>query len=182
MASQRLTIAKLAGLSGESAFERLTAWAAARNANDPDELSSEQWPESVRRQADEFAEQLRAHGLELPVCYFAEWSDLWSMGDVFVRWLSPVNSPPPIMLLGDRYEILVYALPDEDRLAHHLASAGPQEFREYDSYISRLQEALNAWNSLVPRSTLIVLRYVVGGLVEDHQVRESLKMRPDWLR
>jgi hypothetical protein len=182
VASQRLTIAKLAGLSGELAFERLTAWAAARNANDPDEWSPEQWPESVRRQVDEFAEQLRAHGLELPVCYFAEWSDLWSMGDVFIRGLSPANSPPPIMLLGDRYEILAYALPDEGRLSRHLASAGPQQFREYDSYVSRLREALDAWNSVVPQSTLIVLRHVVGGLVEDHEVTESLKMRPDWLR
>lgn len=181
MASQRLTIAKLAGLSGELAFERLATWAAARNADNLDEWSPEQWPEAVRRNADEFAEQLRAHGLELPVCYFAEWSDLWSMGDVFLRGLSPVNSPPPIRLLGSRYEILAYALPDDGRLARHLASAGPQQFSEYDAYFARLQESLNAWNAIVPRSTLIVLRYVVGGLVEDHDVSESLIVRPDWL-
>jgi hypothetical protein len=102
-------------------------------------------------------------------------------GRRLLRGLSPANSPPPIRLHGDRYEILAHALPDEGRLARHLATAGPQQFREYDSYICRLRESLDAWNSVVPQSTLIVLRYVVGGLVEDHDVTESLTIRPDWL-
>jgi hypothetical protein len=181
VASQRITIAKLAGLSGDIALQRLSAWSAARNADDPNPWSSEQWPIHVREQADEFAERLREHGFALPICHFVEWADMWSMGDLFARWLTPPNCPRPIGVHANRFEVFAYSLPDDGRLANYLATAGPQQFTETDWFIARLLEAVSAWEKLVPSATLVVLRKVVDGSALDEEVVASLKKIPQWL-
>ena len=56
---------------------------------------------------------------------------------------------------------------DGDRLAHHLAAAGPQPFDESKLFIDRLREALDAWRSMTEKAALVVIREVVGGLVMD---------------
>ena len=174
MASQRITIAKLAGVSGAIALEQLSTWSAAGNADD-------QWPERVGGKADEFAERVRAHGLDLPVCYFVEWADIWSMGDYFSHWLTPPNSPGPIVVHANRFEVFAYRLPDGGRLADHLAAAGPQQFPEADWFVARLREAVGAWEKLVAQATLIILRHVVGGSALDEEVTASLTIPAPWL-
>jgi hypothetical protein len=181
LASQRITIAKLAGVSGDIALQRLISWPAARAADDPNLWSPEQWPDHMRIEADDFAERLRAHGLALPVCHFVEWADMWSMGDMFSRWLTPPNSPEAIRVHANWFEILAYSLPDGGRLGDYLTAAGLQQFTETDWFIARLQDAINAWDGLVPNATLVVLRYVVDGSVRDEEVSASLQARPPWL-
>jgi hypothetical protein len=44
-----------------------------------------------------------------------------------------------------------------------------------------LQEAIRAGQELVDRAALVVLREVVGGLVTDEKLRDSLALVPDWL-
>lgn len=181
MASQRITVAKLAGLTGDIALQRLSRWSSARKTNDPNCWSPEQWPDHMRREANDFADRLRAHGFALPVCHFVEWSDLWSMGDLFPRWLTPPNCPAPIAVHTSRFEIFAYGLPDEGRLVSYLAAAGPQQFPEAEWYVTRLHEAALAWEKLVPRATLVVLRYVVNGLALDEEVALSLSSTAPWL-
>jgi hypothetical protein len=181
MATQRVTIAKVGGMAADVALLGLREWAGAREDADPDEWSSDLWPPSLRVRADAFADRLRAHSLSLPVIYFVEWSDLWSMGDLFSRWLTPSGGPSPFVIHADRFEIYGYALPDDGRLSHHLAMAGPQQFAESDQFVSRLYEAVGAWQELVEKSALIVLREVVGGLVTDDEIEASLSFVPDWL-
>src|SRR5262245_37484446 len=149
VASQRITIAKLGGVSGDIALERLSAWSAARNVTEPNVWSSEQWPDHIRQEADDFAERLRANVCDFPVCYFVEWADMWSMGDLFTRWLTPPNCPRPIEVHANRYDLFAYRLPDGGRLADYLAAAGPQQFTETDWFIARLLEAVSAWDKLV---------------------------------
>jgi len=179
--SQRITIAKLAGLSGDIALKRLSAWSSARNVANPNLWSPEQWPSQFRQEADEFAEQVREHGFALPICHFVEWADMWSMGDLFPRWLTPPNCSRPIGVHANRFEIFAYSLPDEGRLARYLAAAGPQQFAETDWFVVRLQEAVSAWEKLVPRATLVVLRYIVSGCALDEEVAASLQTSPEWL-
>ncbi len=181
MATQRITIAKVGGLAADVARLLLQEWSAARRSTDPDEWGGEQWPPEVRRQADSFAEGLRTHALALPVVYFIEWADLWSMGDLFHRWLTPPGQPRPPTIHADRFEIFGYAWPDDGRLAEHLSTAGPQQWEESDWFVSRLSEAIEAWEHVVDRATLIVLREVVGGLTMDEEVLASLDHVPDWL-
>ena len=180
LASQRIIIAKLGGLSGDIALQRLSAWSSARNAVNPNEWSPEQWPDQVRQEADEFAERLREHGFALPVCYFAEWADLWSMGDLFSRWLTPPNCPGPVSVYANRFEVFAYGLPDDGCLANCLAAAGAQQSPETDWFIARLREAVSAWELLVPSATLVVIRSVVGRSASDEEVVVSLKTCAPW--
>jgi hypothetical protein len=181
VATQRMTIAKIGGIAADVALLRLQAWAAARADVDPDEWSSDQWPQSVRVQADAFADRLRTNSLAPPVIYFVEWSDLWSMGDLFRRWLTPPGGPPPLAIHADRFEVYGYGLPDGGHLGRHLTTAGPQQFGEYDQFVGRLHEAVRAWQELAVRSALIVLREVVSGLVTDEELTASLSFVPEWL-
>jgi hypothetical protein len=181
VASQRLTLAKVGGVAADAIVTLTDRWAAARSTTDPDEWSPDQWPSAVRRQADDFADRLRAHGCTPPVVHFVEWSDLWSMGDVFGSWLAPPGGPQPLWVCGDRYEIRGYDLPDGGRLQRHLAGAGPRWAAESELLVKRLGEALTAWNGVVERAVLILLREVVGGLVTDGELAEALEHVPAWL-
>jgi hypothetical protein len=181
MASQRITVAKVGGMAAEVVLLRLHDWASARQTDDLTEWSSEQWPLSVRRRADAFADRLRSHALDLPVVYFAEWADLWSMGDLFSRLLTPSAGPEPLIIHADRFEIYGYGLPDGGRLVRHLASLGSQEFVEYDWFVAQLREAVRSWEELVDQGVIVVLREVVGGLVTDDELINSLSTAPDWI-
>ena len=181
LAAQRVVIAKIGGVAADAAMRLLQGWAAARGRVDPDEWSADPWPSGVRAQADAFADRLRAHSLSPPVVYFVEWSDPWSMGDLFPRWLTPPDGPPPVAVHADRFEIYGYPLPDDGRLDRHLATAGPQPFDEYDWFVGRLREAMEAWRGLAGRAAIVVLREVVGGLVTDEELEASLAVVPDWL-
>ena len=181
MASQRITIAKVGGVTADLIEQRLREWSAARQTDNPNLWSSEQWPQHVRRQADDFAERLRAHAFTPPVVHFVEWADTWSMGDLFGRWLTPPDGSMPLAVHADRFEIFAHALPDGGHLSQHLASSGPQQFVESDWFVGRLREAVGAWRGLVDRAVVIVLRQVVAGSVLDEEITESLMSVPDWL-
>jgi hypothetical protein len=181
LASQRVTIAKIGGLAADVALQRLREWSAARLTHDPNEWSPGQWPQHVREKADAFADQLRAHAFTPPVVHFVEWADTWSMGDLFARWLTPPDGPAPVVVYADRHTIFAYALPDGGHLAQHLATAGPQQWEEADWFIGRLREAVGAWDQLVERSALVVLRSVVGPSASDEEVTASLRTISDWL-
>ena len=181
MASQRITVAKLGGTAADVAWRRLRGWADAREVVDPDEWGGDQWPAPVRIEVDAFADRLRAHSLSPPVISFVEWTDLWSMGDLFRRWLTVPGGSPPLIIHADRFEVYAYALPDEGRLDRHLATAGPQQASEQDQFVTRLREAIEAWQALVDQAVLIVIREVVGGLVADEELLESLSVVPEWL-
>jgi hypothetical protein len=181
VASQRITVTKIGGMAAEIVMLRLHEWAAARHTDDLNEWSSEQWPLSVRSRADAFADRLRSHALDLPVVYFAERADLWSMGDVFSRLLTPPDGPAPLHIHADRFEIYGYGLPDGGRLVQYLASVGPQQSTEYDWFVRQLQEAVQAWQELVEQAALVVLREVVEGLVTDDELSDSMSLLPGWL-
>jgi hypothetical protein len=180
LASQRVTIAKIAGVAADVLGLRLRRWAAARTVAGPDVWESDQWPSSVRAEVDDFADQLRVHGCSPPVVHFIEWSDLWSMGDVFTKWLALSGGSPPFIVYGDRFEVLGYVMPDGGLLPQFL-SVGPQQCPEYDQFLVRLREAAAAWNGLVDRAILIVFREVVGGLVTDEELMASMSVVPDWI-
>ena len=176
MASQRITVAKIGGPAADVALQRLRTWSAARQRNSP-----EQWPPHVRAEVDAFAARVRAHALTLPVVYFVEWADLWSMGDLFSAWLTPTGGPAPCEVSADQYEIFAYRLPDGGALSAHLAAVGPRQSAEEGWFVSRLREAVGAWQELVESAVLVVLRHVVGPSASDEEVRASLRTAPDWL-
>jgi hypothetical protein len=174
---QRITIAKIGGVGGNIALERIRTWADARNTGNPSLWEPNQWPEEVRNNADEFCDRLREHGYALPVIHFVEFCDTWTSGYEFERWLNPKG---PIRIHANRHEIFAWPLPDEDLIAH-FASAGPQQYQETDYFIARLREAVGAWQNLVQSSVLMVLRFVIDVSASDEQVTASLDRCPEWL-
>ena len=181
MPSQRITVAKIGGLAADIVLQRMQEWSAARQTNNPNEWSPDQWPQPIRAEADAFANQLRAHAFAPPVVHFVEWADTWSMGDLFRRWLTPPDGPMPLAVFADQHEIFVYSMPDGGRLARHLVTVGPQQWTEANWFIARLHEAVETWQELVERALLVVLRYVVASSALDEEVTTSLQRLPDWL-
>jgi hypothetical protein len=180
--SQRIILAKLAGTSAEVALRRIGAWSASRSAEDPNPWSPEQWSADMRQEADDFVAQLRANGFALPVIHYVEWCDMWSMGLMFSQWLTPSGLSAPIRVHANRSEIYAYSLPDDGRLKKHLAAAGAQQFQESDWFVGRLREAVDAWDTLVDRAALVVIRQTLGGCATDEEVKASTRTIPEWLR
>lgn len=187
MASQRITIAKIGGASAAKVTSRFLDWANARTVDDPAEWSPEQWPVSARQEMDGFALALRSHGHIPPVIYFSEHVDLWSMGDVFDRWLTVEGEAQSIHLHADRFELWCYPLPDDGSLAKRLQASTrlkriqnrhPQEERWFTM---DLLEATLAWDGMTETAVLVVLREVLGGLVEDSELEESFGTIPEWI-
>jgi hypothetical protein len=187
MASQRITIAKIGGASAAAVISQFQGWSAARNIDDPTELRSDQWPESVRRDVNDFANSLRSNGHQPPVIYLSEHIDLWSMGDVFERWLSHDGGGQPIHLHSDRFELWCYPLPDAGLLANHLQrSKRLKRIRERKAQEERwltvnLLEAILAWDGMAATAVLVLVREVFGGLVMDSDLEHSLVDIPEWI-
>lgn len=176
MATQLISVLKIAGSAGDVVRQKLREWAAKRQGDSESEWSSSQWPPEVRREVDRLADLLRSHSPTPPIIHFVEWVDMWSMGDTIAQWLMPA-----VKVHGDRYELFGYFLPDEGVLARHLADAGPQQFTETDWLITRMQEALVSWDELADRAVLLVLRQVKGAMVTNQELLASLQAVPTWL-
>jgi hypothetical protein len=181
MATQVISVVKVAGSAGTWAWGRLQDWAAARQANGAGTWAAEQWPPEVRQEADRLADRLRSHARVPPVVHFVEWVDSWSMGDSVARWLTPERGPAAVRVYGDRHELFGYALPDGGVLVQHLAGDGPHQHPEEDWLVRRLREAAESWDGLYDRAALVVLRRVTAPSVTDEELAASLKAVPTWL-
>jgi hypothetical protein len=102
------------------------------------------------------------------------------MGDLFTRVLTPPDGLPPLIVHSDRFEVYGYGLPGSGHLVQHLARAGSQQFEESGWFVGQLQQAIRAWEELVDRAALVVLREVLGALVTDDELIDSLSCVPDW--
>jgi hypothetical protein len=184
VATQRFTIAKIAGRSASALRERFMEWSAARKVRDPDSWSPEQWPDDCRRAVDSFAAALRSEGHKLPVIFFNEHVDMWLMGDFF-RDCLPAGVGT-CQVCGDQFELACYSLPDEGRLAGVLkdslkrknARKHPQEEQWFRV---RLLEAVRAWELLHEEALLVTLRQVLDATVTDAEVLQSLLRTPPWV-
>jgi hypothetical protein len=187
MATQRITVATVVGRSGEAVVGRFRDWSAARDRRDPGLWAPEQWPERSRRAADRFAALVREHGYALPVVYFSEHLDAWSMGDVFERWLAPSGGNELLRIHADRFELFCYPLPDDEVLARSLREAlRPQSLHERAAsellrFLGRLLEAEEACATVEGSAALVVLREVLGGTRLDEEVAAALGEVPPWL-
>lgn len=181
MATQRISIVKVAGMAGDHLAGRLRGWMEQRTTQTPTEWSTDQWPQFVRVQIDNFAALLRENSTAPPVVHFVEWIDLWSMGDLFQAWFSPRDGEQPLIVFGDQFEVYAYRLPDDGCLLDRLNCDHNSQFPEAQTFQTRLRDAVVAWESIIDRSLIVVLRKATGGLVTDEDVVQSLLELPDWL-
>src|SRR5262249_17402827 len=120
MASQRLTIAKIAGAASSAALDLFRRWRSERLVDDPSEWSAEQWPKHVRQHADKWALNLRQNGIKPPILFFAEYVDLWSFCPPDRHVARQVNNDAMIQMVADQYELFCLPLPISQELATYL--------------------------------------------------------------
>ena len=152
MATQRLTVATLAGLAADAAGDQFRAW---RDSPDPGAV-------------DRFCLALRDSALSLPVVYFAEWVDRWLMGDTV---------PGPGACEGRIFQAACLT-PEQ---AVEWAERCGRQFQEYEWFAARLREASAGWGTVADLYAVVVVREVVGPSTTDDEVRASLGSVPDWL-
>src|SRR5262245_25381609 len=151
MATQRMTVATLIGASAAVVAQLFASWRAK-----PD-------PAAV----DQLCASLRDYGMSLPVVYFSEWADRWSMGDTF----------PAGVVEGRRFQAICLS-PEQ---AEACAAGCGQQFFEEGWLAARLREAAMDCASVAEQCVVVLLREVVGPTTIDEEVRRSLSVVPEWL-
>lgn len=152
MATQRLTVAALAGEAAAAVFALFRSWSADA---DPDAI-------------DRFCDGLREHGYSLPIVYFSEWVDHWLMGDLV---------PGPAAVEGRRCQAACLSV--EQAVA--CADGCGDQFSEQEWLAARLREAASAWDVGAERYAVVVVREVFGASTTDEEVLASLDVVPAWL-
>lgn len=137
MASQRWTVATLAGASAARVAGLFASWA---SSDDP-----------VR--VDWFCDALRDNGLELPVVSFCEWADHWLMGD---------HLPQP-RVVGRRYEAA--CLSSEAAVAW--AERCDRQFAEQEWLAARLREAAAVFTAGADRVVVLLRFVVGASATDD---------------
>lgn len=152
MATQRLTVATLAGEAASAAKVLFRSWQSRPN------------PPAIDRLCD----GLRGGGLSLPVVFFCEWADRWSMGDV---------APGLGAVEGQRYAAICLT----PAQANARAGRCGRQFPEQEWLAAHLREAAVAWVGVCEPRVVVVVREVIGPSTTDAEATASLRIVPRWL-
>ena len=152
MATQRLTVATLAGQAATAVVAQFERW---RSAPDPTAV-------------DRLCASIREHALSLPVVYFAEWVDRWLMGDLV---------PGPGAVEGRRFQAACLAPAQATAWADRCGS----QFAEQRWLASRLREAAAGWGGVAEPYAVVVVREAVGASATDDEVQATARSIPAWL-
>ncbi len=84
-------------------------------------------------------------------------------------------------------EMYAYALPDRGTLARQLRQAARRSKSsvgkiEASWLVNAVSDAISATNIWKCRATLILIREIVGGTVEDNEIAASMEQRVEWLK
>jgi hypothetical protein len=162
---QRISLAKLGGAAARAVAGLFQRWEQARQ--------DDEFPVEVQLELDAFAVALRAHSAELPIVYFSEWIDMWSMGDL----IPALGNEKAITILGRRYEACCH----HPNISVKATTIGGEPPQETIWLMHRLEEAKDAWAELVSEWVVVILREPLGPLVEDHEREAALLQCPNWL-
>ena len=152
MATQRLTVATLAGHSATAVAAQFERW---RSASDPAAV-------------DRICGSLCEHSLSLPVVYFAEWVDRWLMGNLV---------PGPGAVEGRRFQATCLTPAQATEWADECGS----QFAEQGWLASRLREAAAGWGGIAEPYSVVVFREAVGASATDDEVQAAADSVPAWL-
>jgi hypothetical protein len=152
VATQRLTVATLAGRAAVAVSARFEQW---RSAPDIEAV-------------DRMCASLREHALDLPMVYFAEWVDRWLMGDLV---------PGPGAVEGRRSQATCLS-PTE---ALGWAGRCGSQFAEQGWFAGRLREAAAGWGGVGEPYAVVVVREAVGASATDDEVQAAADRLPAWL-
>jgi hypothetical protein len=180
--NQRVTVALIAGASGKAVQKLVRRW---KNQRLPDAADSKSWisPINVQREVRAFTRTLHRHAEYPPVLFYRQYVDQWSMGDVF----DLVDRGPfaTAVQLGDS-ELYAYSLPDRGTLSKQFGAARRPSAKSIGRtekiwFIDAIRDAIRTSQARKYTSILIVVREVVGGLIDEHDVSTAMADTVDWL-
>lgn len=180
MASQRMIVAKVGGEAAVSLFDRF------RNFDPQGTPLRGDRDSRSGGELQHFVSCLRAHSHCPPVLFYAEYVDMWSMGDVFTRPFAGCNRRR-FLQVEDGIELMVYRLPDKGRLERTIRAAlrskraRSAQWQETRLYLTILLESVLSWEEIKGKTAVVVVRDVHGSLVLDEDVIRSMKHVPDWI-
>lgn len=183
MASQFISIAKIAGEGGTVIGSIFRDWSAKRTAEELSEWSPEHWPADVHRQVDRFVSSLCDNCNRPPVVFSVEYVDSWSMWGELIGLINSDESQSAISIASNHCDLWCYTLPDQGRLHSSLKKSLRQHgwTQEQRWFLKFLLEAVNAWEPLVESAALIAIRKVFDGMLTDEDLKSSLHSMPEWL-
>src|SRR5579871_4396039 len=138
MATQRLTVATLAGRASTAVAARFQQWS---NAPDPDAV-------------DRLCAAILEHSLCLPVVYFAEWIDRWLMGYAV---------PGPGAVEGRQFQATCFSPASANAWADRCGN----QFAEQGWLAARLREAAAGWGTVTEEYAVVVIREAVDASATD---------------
>jgi hypothetical protein len=184
MPSQKITIVKVVGVAGKRLMGDFARFAEGGRTNAEEYEGVQIMSIEDQRRIDRLIDGLRRNSLQPPIVFFNEHVDSWSFGGDFDS-IFPGSNSGYLGLWFDSTEIRCCSLPDENQLLDELKKRSasrrasiPQELRWYWTI---LQQAVRAWDSLVIDATIVVIRDVIGGLVDDEEIEKSMTTVPMWL-
>jgi hypothetical protein len=182
--NQRVTVALIGGESGKVIQKLVRRWKKQRVRDTGD---SESWvlPSDIRREVRTFTRALHDNSEYPPVLFYRQYVDQWSMGDVF-GLVGRGKSRPAVIHLSDG-ELYAYSLPDRGALLKQLRKERRRSPRSVGRpeklwFIDAIRDAVSASQARKDGSTLIVVRNVVGGLVDDDEISAAMGRTAGWLR
>ncbi len=184
--NQIVTVVKISGDASKAVRYAFQRWSEARVAStdEPTLMEPGQWPAGCRDEMGQFAQHIRANAGQLPIVFWNEHVDMWSMGDVF-RNAFPWNANSLFEVQSDNsLNLLCYAIPDGNLLHAHLGRELRRKglAQEAKWYLQILHEAATARCPVVEEAAIVVVRQVIGGLVADDEAEEARHSIPAWLR
>lgn len=181
---QTITIIKICGKATNAVVSLFQQWLRGHTLGG----AAEESLASFRAELKSFVECLRANATSLPILFYCEYLDAWSMGDIIDRFLTPTHGNQLLRASVDEYDIACYALPDHDVLASSLSAILGRELIKSESgqeeywFARLLYEAVLSWQTISPTGAVVVIRHIVGPSVTDEEAIASLESVPAWLR
>jgi hypothetical protein len=158
MATQRITVATIAGAAGVAVADLFCQWIVASGQGKANQPTLEQ-----------FCEGLRSNGHMLPVLFFVEWIDHWLMGD---------EVPGPGTVSGQRFEACCLTSSEAKQWAQQIGN----QFPEKEWLKSRLRIAASTWHPSESEAVVVILREVLGPSVSAEDVEGTMDKVPEWLK
>ena len=178
MAIQEWTIVKLVGPAATDAADRFDRWWKARGSDDPNSFGADQWSVSIRREASEYVSTLVEHRWGMPVAYFSQHVDLWTMGGGIVG-RRPGEPEPEVW--HDTGQLWCHRLPDGGKLIQCWRPVERAQFQEGEWLARRLLEAAEAYDKLWPVAVLLVNRNSIGVSPSDDELKLAAAKLPTWI-
>ena len=117
---------------------------------------------------DFFCAAIRERGRELPIVYFAEWIDRWSMGDTL---------PGPDAVEGINFQVCCFTSTEALDRAMKCGSQYPEQ----QWFAARLREAATAVDGAGYPTAIVAIREVLDVSTDDSAYKVAASVVPKWL-